>query len=525
MSELTGAWPLARLALRRDRVLVPVWVALLVVTCAASAFATVDLYPSEALRVRAAEALNSSAPIVALYGPIPDVTSLGQVAMTKMTVLYAVFVAFLAIVLVRRHTRVEEESGRAELVGAGAVGAHASYAAAVGVAAGSTVLLGLLAAVANIAGGLPVVGSLAFGASWIGIGLVATGIAAVACQLSASSRTCIAIASSVIAVLFVLRAVGDVSAEWLSWLSPFGWSTRLSAYSHERWWVLLLYLAATVALLGVAGVLRQRRDLASGLLADRRGPAYGVLGSVWSLGWRTHRTMLLLWSAGVAVLGVVLGAMVPSITDLLDTVSARAMIERLGGVSVLEDTMLAAELSVVAVVVTGFAVAVVGHTAADETAGRTEQVLGAGGSRDAVLGTTAVVALGGAAWLLLVTGASLGLGYGLQVGDLGQVPRVAAAGLGQVPAVALVSSLGLLGLALSSRGAVAGWAAMVAFLSLGQLGELLSLPGWLVRLSPYVRAPRLPGGGPEWATQGVLVALVVLVLALAWWRFRDRDIG
>ena len=34
--------------------------------------------------------------MVALYGPILDTSSLGELAMTKMTVLYAVFVAFMA---------------------------------------------------------------------------------------------------------------------------------------------------------------------------------------------------------------------------------------------------------------------------------------------------------------------------------------------------------------------------------------------------------------------------------------------
>ena len=51
---------------------------------------------------------------------------------------------------------------------------------------------------------------------------------------------------------FGLRAVGDTAVSWLSWLSPFGWSTQLRAYGDTRWWVLLLY----VALAGVLPVAR-----------------------------------------------------------------------------------------------------------------------------------------------------------------------------------------------------------------------------------------------------------------------------
>ena len=61
----------------------------------------------------AAQAINASPGIVALYGPILDVHSIGELAMTKMTVLYAVFVAIMMLFVVRRHTR----GGRGERTG------------------------------------------------------------------------------------------------------------------------------------------------------------------------------------------------------------------------------------------------------------------------------------------------------------------------------------------------------------------------------------------------------------------------
>ena len=127
---------------------------LLAVVVYASAAATESLYPTVADRVSAAEAINNSAAIVALYGPILDVSSAGELAMTKLTVLYAVFAALLFLVLVRRHTRTEEESGRAELLGGTAVGRDAALAAAVVEAALVSLTLGGLAAVASVAGGL-----------------------------------------------------------------------------------------------------------------------------------------------------------------------------------------------------------------------------------------------------------------------------------------------------------------------------------------------------------------------------------
>ena len=76
-------------------------------------------------------------------------------------------------------------------------------------------------------------------------------------------------------------------------------------------------------------------------------------------------------------------------------------------------------LSIAGVVVTCFAIAVVGHGAGDEHDGRTEQVLATAISRSRSFLATAVVALGGATWLLLVTGVGTALGLGLQAGGGG----------------------------------------------------------------------------------------------------------
>ena len=203
-----GRWRglLLRLALRRDRVMVPIWYAVLL---AASATPRPPrrppCTPTEAERVQAAEAINASPGLVALYGPILDVHSTGELAMTKMTVLYAVFVAVMLLFVVRRHTR----AGR----GGRAGGADRrrrddrGRAAACGdrrSAPASRWSLGLLAAAANVAGGLPVarVARLRCLAGPASVSS-APGSPRVACQLSPSARTCAAIASAAIGVLFV----------------------------------------------------------------------------------------------------------------------------------------------------------------------------------------------------------------------------------------------------------------------------------------------------------------------------------
>jgi len=203
-----------------------------------------------------------------------------------------------------------------------------------------------------------------------------------------------------------------------------------------------------------------------------------------------------------------------------------AVIERIGGEGVLEETLIAAELSILAVVMTCFALTVVGHSATDEHDGRTEQVLATATSRSRAFAATVVVALAGATWLLLVTGVAVTLGYGVVGGRFGNAfGDLVAAALVQAPAVWVVTALAAACLALGTRWAVAGWAVLVLFVSLGQLGELLRLPGWVIGLSPYTHVPQLPVESFAAQPELTMTLIAALVLVVAWARYRSRDIG
>lgn len=525
---LAGTLSLTRFELRRDRVLASVWLFLLFLICYASAAATESLYPTLAERGLAAELINSSPVTVAIYGPILDVNSLGEIAMTKTTVLYAMFVMGLGLVLVRRHTRTEEETGRQELLAATQVGRDAPLVSVLVEATTVMVALAVLVALGDIVGGLPVTGSVLFGASWLGSGLVGIGIAAVAVQLSASTRSCALIGSAVIGVVFLVRAVGDTTVPWLSWLSPLGWNTQLRAWSQPRWWVLLLYPALTAVLLVAAVLLRSHRDLGSGLIAERPGPAVGSprLRDVLALTFRLHTHALIGWTVGAVVMGGVFGSIVPNLGSLFESATGQRMLALIGGGGAIEDAMLAGIMSVVAFVITGFAIAVTVHGGTDEAEGRTDEVLATATPRALSFASVTIVALLGATWLLVATGVAAGVGYGAGGGGLGNTfGRTLGAALAPAPAVWLTAALALLCLALGSRWALLGWGVLAFFVTVGLVGELLSLPRWLVGLSPYQHAPLVPSEPVAWGSELALTALALVALALAWWTYRTRDIG
>jgi ABC-2 type transport system permease protein len=528
--SLVGTAALLRLALRRDRVLLPVWLLVLVASAAGSVGPTRALYPTVASRVQAAEVINATPALVALYGRIHDTSSLGAIALLKVGGLGGVVVAALAFLLVTRHSRTEEEAGRLELVAAGGVGRSAPLAAAVAVSAGTVVATSLATAAALVGTGLPASGSVAFGLAWAGCGLVFVGVGACTAQLAQTGRGANALAGIVLAVAFGLRAIGDSAgpdgASWLSWLSPVGWAQQVRAFAGEQWWVLLLLLGAALVLTTVGFGLAGRRDLGSGALPVRPGrpAAPGWLAGPLALAWRLQRATLLGWTAAFAVLGVVVGSVASSVRSLLDSAQTQDLFTRLGGRQNLVDAFLAAELGIAGILAAVFVVQALTRMRVEETSGRLEAVLATAASRRRWLAGNVVVALGGSVVLLLVTGLAAGLVHAAQ-DRTANAGDVVTAALVQLPAVWVVAGIVVAGFGLVPRFAALGWVALGAFVLLGELGPVVGLDQRVLDLSPFAHVPRLPGSSAAAPALGwlTLVALGLVVVGL--WAFQDRDVA
>jgi ABC-2 type transport system permease protein len=241
-SDFTGTFGLLRLYLRRDRIVLPLWVLLLSVPLAPVYIGSIEtVYPTAEQRAMFAATIMASPAQRALYGNVYN-DSIGAVGIWKAGVFHTL-IAVAVILTVIRHTRAEEETGRTELIDSTAVGRNASLTAALLLAFGASVATGLVGAAGLLTTDVPRAGSLAFGLALACSGLVFSALAAAAAQLATSARTARGIAFAALGTFFALRAIGDATDGTLSWFSPLGWSLQVRPYAGERWWVLLLHLA------------------------------------------------------------------------------------------------------------------------------------------------------------------------------------------------------------------------------------------------------------------------------------------
>ena len=526
-SNFAGTLGLLRLYLRRDRIVLPLWVLLLSVPLASVYVGSITaIYPTVADRAAFAATIMASPAQRAVYGVVYN-DSLGAVGIWKAS-MFHLLIGVAVILTVIRHTRAEEENGRAELMDSTVVGRYASLTAALLLAAGASMLTGLIGFAGLLTLDIPSSGSLAFCSALAASGLVFTAVAGVAAQLSSSARTARGMAFAVLGAAFALRAIGDAGVSWMSWLSPLGWSLQVRPFAGDHWWVLGLHLCITVVLTAVAYQLLARRDVGAGLLAQRPGPptaAPGLRGA-FGLAWRLDRAAVFWWIFGLALYALLIGSVTHGIGDEIgNSTVARDMIIRMGGTSAMEQAMIVVAFNMLGMVAAAFGISLALRLHQEESAGRAEPVLAAAVSRNRWLASHLVIALAGTAAAMLIAGWITGLTYGIAANDVNaKMLHTLGTAAVQLPAVWLPVSITVALFGLLPRFTPVAWGALVAFIAVFMLGSMSGFPQWIQDLQPFSHVPHVGDGGFTAAPLLGLLALDIVLIALGAIGFRRRDL-
>jgi len=546
VTSLAGSRDLIKLAVRRDRIMLAVWIYVLTILVVSTAYSFKGLYKTAASREALAASIVHNAATLALAGPLYN-DSLGALAAYKVGSATALAAGLMSIFIVIRHTRADEEAGRLELVGSTAVGRHAALASGLLLAAMANAVLALLIFAGCSVIGLPAGGSAALGLAIGTCGLCFAAVSAAAAQLSASARGARGIAICVLVAAYLIMsagaAAGSGGGRWLLWASPLGWVTQVRPFAGNDWAVLTLPVGAAVVVAALAAVLAARRDLDAGLVPPRPGPATAArsLNNALALTWRLHRAALAGWAAGALVYGAALGSIADSVGSMLGSSgSVKTAIARLGGQSGLTDAYLATMMSVFGLVAAGYAVSVVLRMWSEESGQRAEPVLATAVGRLSWACSQLFIAVAGSAVVLGAAGLGAGLTSGLRGAggtgagaaggaggaDVGsQVARLLGAALAQLPAALVVAGVAAALFGLLPRSCVAGgWTALALAAVILLLGPTLRLAQWVQDISPFSHVPKLPGGPGSPAALAWLALIAVALGAAGVLGLRRRDL-
>jgi ABC-2 type transport system permease protein len=519
-SPFTGVPSLLRLALRRDRIRLSIWIAVLTLMMVYAPNAVKLAYPEEPQRLARVNLLKTPAGMM-LGGPMfgGNETDLGAMMANELMLTLIVAASILCITTVIRHTRAEEESGIAELVLSSVVGRYARMFAALTLVGGLNAVLAVTMTLAMASTGFRIVDTAAMCLGITGVAMVFGAVAAVTAQLWRQARTATGAAMATLAVAALVRGIGDVinnSGSALSWFSPIAWAQQMRAFVDLRWWPFALLVVLTIALMALAAWLENRRQYDDGNIPSTgEKPNARPITGVFGLHLTLQRGQTIGWTVGLFLGGLAFGSMTKSLLDAAKDNPLLARVLSAQGTDGVYTTMT----QFLAAAATAYVVGAVLRVYNDEESGLGEAVLAGAVSRWRWLLTAVASALVGSAVLMFFAGLGNGLGAGITVGEPEAIWRLTLAGLAYVPAMAVIA--GIAALAVAVRQGWIGWLAVTFVVTSLYLGALLRLPRWLIDLSPVGRTTT-----PSHYAVGALTVMIIVAAALtlvAGWLYRNRD--
>jgi ABC-2 type transport system permease protein len=526
--RLVGVRPLLPVALHQDARNIAPWIVLISALSASSVLAYDWVFPEQAERTELSLTVSANPALSLVFGPARDLMTADGFNAWRAGMLGAFFAGLMAIFIVTRNTRAQEDSGQAELLASGVMSRPARLATALIMAVAASVALGVLASALTLLFGGGLVETLLLAATFTASGLIWAGLAAVAAQVGSDARSANTIAIAIVGGLFVARGYIDASQapDWMVWLTPFGWLEQVRPAGDHNLWPLLLALALAVVLAGIAFLLQARRDFGMGLLPPRPGPARGGwVAHPWGLTLRLNLGAIVSWTVAFVALGFVFGVLATSVGEVLTANPAIAQALAAGAVSQggLAFAFLVTILSLVGIIAGVYGVQIVMRVYAEENADRVDPLLAGSLSRPRYLAATVLIAFVGPAIAMVVGGVIIGTVAAASEPNI-VASDVIRQSIATVPAVWTLTALSIAVVGAEPRVRLIGWLGLVASFALTILGPLFKLWDWILGISPFWHVPNVTLPEPDWSGLLWLGLVTVVLTAVGFAGFRRRDI-
>jgi len=529
MGNFDNTIRLAFFILRRERVTTAIWIGLIAIIVAGLAGPMGNVI-EPAARVALGATMENPA-MIAMMGPVYGIENytLGALYSNTMLLFSAMTVAVMNIFLVVRHTRIDEELGRYEVLRSLPVGRMANLGAIMIFVVDANILVSVLVGLGLFLFGdysMTFGGSMLFGAAMGATGLVFAAITALFAQLMPTSRATTSYAFLAMGIFYIMRAAGDINAEVLSLISPLGLMMRTQVYVGNYVWPLLILLTVAGIITAIAFKLNSLRDIDQGFIPQRPGRPEAKKGllSPFGLSRRLLLGSVITWIIIMFALGASYGSI---LGDIDDFVANNEFYQVLLGESddfsftVLFAAMQNAMMAVIALVPL---IMIVLRARSEEKEGRTEAVLTATVKRKTYLASFVCVAFATSVLMQLANTIGLYLAAIAVLPDPSELPlgMLLQANLVYLPALWAVIGLAtfLLGVLPKATSAIWAYFSLVALMVfIGRMPDML--PAWVGHLSPFYYIPEMPVEDMSWP--GIIgLSITAICLTAAGFVFYGR---
>ena len=521
---------LLKLALRRDRVSLPIWIVAVVGFCIIFVPAFPNIVGTGEEIAVLAEMMKNPAMIAMVGISYGQTYTIAIMYVQMMMVWSALIVAVMNILIVIRHTRADEDEGRLEVIRSLPVGRLANLQSVAVLMLAVNLVVALLLGFGMAAFGvesIDLAGSMVYGFALGACGLFFAAMTMLIVQITQSARGATGLSFLLLGLFYLLRAYGDISAEWASRLSPLGLIQRTFPYDTNQWWPILALVIASVVLVLSAFALNALRDLGQGLLPQRGGRSHAsrILSGEWGLAWRLNRTTIIAWAVTIFVFSAAYGSVM---NDMESFVNSSELYQQLMGVTDGSADLVGPVASMLVLIMTMLGAIPVLTTAhklvSEEKKGRLDPILGKAVSRTRLYAGYALLVVIVSVAMQILTALGFWSVAASVMDDPIKASLVFKVAFNYLPALLALGALGLCLVGWAKKHTWISWAYLVVSFLLVYVGGILDTPRWLLRLTPFGLIQRWPTEAFSWWPWLGLLLIAAVLGALAAVGFRRRDI-
>lgn len=526
-----GTGRLIKLIFRQERLKILIWLAGLIVVTLSVAAAYPSVYIDQESRLAYALTVNNPA-MISMLGPgyaLGDYTKIGPILGNDLLLFTAIAIAVMNILFVGRSTRADEEDGRLELIRSLPVG-RLSYLSAAMIASFITnMLLALLIGLGLYAlkiEGIDLAGSLLYGFNLGAFGLLSAAITAFIAQLAETSRGTTMLSFVALFAAYLIRAVGDVSNETLSLVSPLGWVVRTNVFVGNQWWPVFLSLGIAVVLIAASYCLNSIRDVGAGFIPARKGREHAspFLQTLFGFTWRLQSVNIVAWATGIFVLSAVCGAVLGDLEAYFaDMEFMQAYLVGDPGKAMTEQfiILIIAMMSIITAIP---AVTTVLRLKGEEDQNRTEHFYGRAVSRTQVMGSYLLLAvLVSVVMQLLIAFGLWSVGTTVMEDGL-TFSTVFNAALVYLPAIWIMIGLAILFVGAAPQATGVVWFYVVFCFIIVYLGGLFDFPAWVNNISSFEHVPLIPVEDMDYMSLTMMMIISIVFTIIGFIGYNKRDI-
>jgi len=430
--------------------------------------------------------------------------------------------AMMSIFLVIRNTRADEEAGITEQILSLPVGRFAKSTAAILCALIANIVLTLLLFITTYASnldGITFMGSLSYALSIGSAGFIFAAITLIGCEIFSTASGATTFAFAIFLISFLVRGIGDMKENILSYLSPLGLPLMNFPFYKDNNILLLYLLIASVVLILISFGVSLCRDTGAGIIAARQGSATGKIRSTFGLAFRLLRTTIISWLVGVYLIGLSYGTVIPTIKDFLKNNGTLSNLVSSFDSKNLQNGYIAMILMISSILLSVPVIMMFGKLYKEERKSRVEQVLSRPVSKPKIFASYLAVSI----IIMAILPLFLALGMYSAAPSFIDLPVVLKACYAYLPAIFVMLGIECFFTGVFPKLKVLNWLLFTYSFVFLYFGPLLKTPKWLNNYTPFGHISQLPVQKLDATPLYVLSAIAVVLIIFGFIGYRKRD--